>query len=57
MHTINDTNSDFRIYNWWDTEHPLGRGIEERTGQLSDCNSLSGSNSLTNRMLNKKLII
>jgi hypothetical protein len=26
-------------------------------GQLSDCNSLSGSNSLTNRVLNEKLII
>jgi hypothetical protein len=26
-------------------------------GQLSDCNGLSGSNSLTNRVLNKKLII
>jgi hypothetical protein len=26
-------------------------------GQLSDCNSLSGLNSLTNRVLNKKIII
>jgi hypothetical protein len=26
------------------------------SGQLSDCNSLSGSNSLTNRVLNKKII-
>jgi hypothetical protein len=26
-------------------------------GQLSDCNTLSGLNSLLNRVLNKKLII
>jgi hypothetical protein len=26
-------------------------------GQISDCNSLSGLNPLTNRVLNKKIII
>jgi hypothetical protein len=28
-----------------------------RGGQISDCNSLSGLNPLTNRVLNKKIII
>jgi hypothetical protein len=31
-----------------------GSRILIRGGQLSDCNGLSGSNSLTNRVLNKK---
>jgi hypothetical protein len=30
---------------------------EGERGQLSDCNSLLGSNSLTNQLLNKKIII
>jgi hypothetical protein len=34
-----------------------GRMQDFDQGQLSDYNSLSGSNPLTNRVLNKKLII
>jgi hypothetical protein len=32
-----------------------GSRILIRGGQLSDCNGLSGSNPLTNRILNKKI--
>jgi hypothetical protein len=34
-----------------------GCRILVRGGQISDCNSLSGLNPLTNRVLNKKIII